>query len=113
MRPAHLHLACRDRPDSAVQIDLRPLGMAQLAGSNEEVRGKLEARASDRMAGKVIDGAEENADLNPVRDRRAVGHLGGDQSVAQRRRDVVLSRPVAMAYRNTRPQTLRSRRALS
>ncbi len=40
--------------------------MVQFAGSNEEVRGKLETRASGRMAGEVIDGAEENADLDRI-----------------------------------------------
>lgn len=41
VRLAHFHLARPNHPKCAVQIELAPLGMAQLPGADKDVRGDL------------------------------------------------------------------------
>ncbi len=59
---AHLHLLGRDRPKTSVEIELRPLGCAQLAGPHERQGGEFQRQPRFRRSFIGLDGAEEPAE---------------------------------------------------
>jgi hypothetical protein len=61
VRLAHFHLARRDNPQCAVQIELAPFGMAQFTGADKYMGRNLQGQLGNAAAFIVIDGAQQLA----------------------------------------------------
>jgi hypothetical protein len=55
---AHFHLCHRDRPDSFVEIDLRPFHLPQFAWALEDVRCQLKGGHDGGIALIILDSAQ-------------------------------------------------------
>src|SRR3546814_15522127 len=75
MRQAHLHLVIRDGPDRALEVELLPFGMAQLAGTNKDMRKQAQGHSDDRMSVVVLYGPHQRAHFSGRRDCCAVNDL--------------------------------------
>src|SRR3546814_1492680 len=84
MRQAHLHLVIRDGPDRALEVELLPFGMAQLAGTNKDMRKQAQGHSDDRMSVVVLYGPHQRAHFSGRRDCCAVNDLRGHQGSAKR-----------------------------
>lgn len=83
MRPSHLGLVRRDRPQRLVEIEVAPFGMTQFAGPHEHVRQELQRRCGVGMPFERLDGAKQATCFLGTGDCGAVDRLGRDQCAAQ------------------------------
>src|SRR5439155_20665355 len=87
---AHLHALGRDAPFALVEVDLRPLRLAQFAGPDENQRCQSQ-RAFRRKEPLIrINGAEQFRDSLWLDDGSVVLFLGRGQSSAQVARGIAL-----------------------
>ncbi len=93
VRRAHLHALGRDIPARLLQVDLRPLGAAQLGGSHEGERQQLQRGAGYRAAVVGLDRSQERAELLRLGQSREVLRLVRLERASQRRRWVLLGAP--------------------
>jgi hypothetical protein len=89
----HLHAFSGDPPLSTHQVDLAPLGLAQLARTDEREGRQPEGTLGHEGTPVAFDRAQQGPRRSAAGSRAA--------------------RPVAMAYRNTRPQFWCARCAVS
>ena len=75
MGTAHLHFLGGDRPDIFVEIELRPFGMPQLAGTNEQMRRQPKSGMRHPIAIESVDRAHQRAHFRGLGDRREVFRL--------------------------------------
>jgi hypothetical protein len=60
VRTSHLHFIGRNSPFRGIKIELPPFGTAQLAGSNEDKRSKLECRTYYPVTAVPINGPQQS-----------------------------------------------------
>ena len=77
MGPA-LHALCRNLSDGLAQIELVPMGLAELARPRGEERQQLQACALRWHAFEAVDGEEQAAEVFPVRQCGPGGDLRAD-----------------------------------
>lgn len=86
-----LHFDRRDGPDATVDIQLVPLHGPHVAGALEEQCGQEQGGASDRLAGTVVDGPHQLADLCRLKDSGHVLDVQRLQSTVKIRRRIALA----------------------
>src|SRR3546814_14194961 len=69
VRPAHLHLLGRDRPDGSVEVDLIPFGVPQFAGTDEDMWQELHGKLGQLLDIISIDRTQQLADTIGLDDR--------------------------------------------
>jgi len=62
VRLAHFHAFRGDVPLAGVEVELRPFGLAQFAGTHEQEWGELECATGDKLAVIGVDRAEQSVD---------------------------------------------------
>lgn len=109
VRPAHLHLLGRDRPDRSIEVDLVPFGVPQFAGADKDVRQELHGKFGQLLTVIAVDCTEQFANLVCLDDRTIVLWLRRDKraaKIAGRMRNDPRGR------RKTRPVSCSTRRAV-
>ena len=80
----------RVAPLRSLQVDARPLGLAQLSGAHEHQRRQTQGAAYRKRSRIAVQEPEQGADLLRIGDRREVLAPGGRQRPAQVPRHVPL-----------------------
>ena len=95
---AHLHALRRNAPFGALQIELAPLGLAELARSYKDERRELEGAFGRRLSPIAVDGPQQFTDAGRVGNRWMISDDDGRKRAAKVGAHVALgARPVAMA----------------
>src|SRR5690606_26739231 len=66
-------LSRRDRPQRRFEINVGPLGVAQLAGPNEHMRCELQGQLADWMSVIAVDRTEQFADAVRLENSAVMG----------------------------------------
>ena len=113
MQAAHFHFRCRNAPLGMLKIKLSPFGLAKLARSDKDQWCKLQGCFGQPQSVVIFDGSEQGADISWLNDGGPVDAFGVVNAPRKSSDGSRSALPVAMAYRNTMPHVLRSRRAVS
>ena len=114
MRAAHLHLRCRNAPFRAFEIKFSPFGLTKLTRPHKDQRGKPQGELWSRAGRRNPSIARRDAPIPTGSTMAARWVTFGAVKAPRKSTDGSRSAlPVAIAYRNTMPQVLRSRRAVS
>ena len=73
VRFTRFHLARRDNPERAIQIDFSPFGVAKFARADKDVGGDLQCLLGYAAAFVLINGAQQFASFLGISDRAIMG----------------------------------------